>query len=148
MTRFFRSASNRALGFGLLLAIWTGMGGCNPKIDLSPEKMEVFRGRFIFEKDPNTVGGSDTDIVEFAVQGGSYSLLFSTFHTKLCDSKGRADGFGSNRVNFIPSTIFVGNCDSIDVPRGTFISAFKGDSLYLSRFDTARNRRYQLDLTK
>jgi hypothetical protein len=132
----------------LLILLGGMLAGCNPKIDQSPAETEIFHGRFILEKDPNTIGGSDTDQVEFVVQGGIYSFQYLTFNTKLCDSKGNAEGFGANRVNFVPTTVFVGNCDSIDVPRGYFISAFKGDSLYLTKFDTSRNHRYQIDLTK
>lgn len=130
------------LGLGLLTT------GCNPEIDLSPKKAEIFRGRFVLEKDPNVVGGSDTDRVEFVIQGGPYSFQFQTFNSKVCDSKGTAYGFGTPRIRFTPSTVFVGNCDSLHVPQGNFISVFKGDSLLMNKYDTARSQRYQIDLTK
>jgi len=135
-------------GLGLCLLLSGILAGCNPEIDQSQEKREVFRGRLILEKDPWVVGQTDTDQIEFLIQGGTYSFQFLTFNTRLCDSKGRAYGFGTNQVNFTPTTILVGNCDSLHVPRGYFQSAFKGDSLYLNKFDTARNIRYQIDLTK
>ncbi|MBI5266106.1 MAG: hypothetical protein HY851_02625 [candidate division Zixibacteria bacterium] len=146
--RHVRNKASISALVGLCMLVGGMLTGCNPEIDLSPAKPEVFRGRLVYVKDPNTVGGSDTDLVELIVQGGTYTFQLQTFKTKLCDSQGKAEGFGANRVNFIPTTVFVGNCDSLHVPRGWFSSAFKGDSLYLSKFDTARNIRYQFDLTK
>lgn len=133
------------INLGCMLVIATG---CNPEINLSAPQREVFRGRFILIKDPWVIGQSDTDQVEFVVQGGTYSFHHLTHSTKLCDSKGNALAFGGNRVNLVPTTIVFDNCDTNHVPRGYFDTAFKGDSLTMSRFDTARTLRYQINLTK
>ena len=138
----------RIVSFGCTLLALIVATGCNPVIDQSPPPREVFYGRFILIKDPYVIGQSDTDQVEFVVQGGTYSFHHLTHDTRLCDTKGNALAFGGNRVNLVPITIFSGNCDTSRVPRGYFDTAFKGDSLTLSKFDTARTLWYQINLTK
>ena len=112
-----------------------------------PER-EIFLGRFIFERNLNTVGGVDTDQVVFTIQDREYSFVFSTFNSRVCDTKGTAYSFGTSRVDFVPDSLLNENCDSIHIPRGIFSSAFKGDSLYLLKYDTAASQRYRFDLKK
>lgn len=123
------------------------LSGCRKSAD-SPPLNDHFSGRFIFEKKPNEVGGTDTDLVKFSILGNKYSFEFTTFDTRVCPSEGTALDYGTNTVTFVPSAVLATNCDSVHIPRGTFRSAFIGDSLYLAKFDTAQNMRYTFELKK
>ena len=121
--------------------------GCKSTTDSKVEK-EVFYGRFIYEHDPHFVGGIDTDLVKFTIEGTEYSIVFSTFRTKICSSGGKAYDFGTNTVTLVPQIRLSANCDTIHIPRGIFSSRFVGDSVYLLRFDTAAAKGYRFELAK
>ena len=52
-----------------------------------------------------------------------------------CSNSGTVNGFGTNIAVFHPQTIDVGGCDSIRVPRDTFVADFvnHGDTIYFDR---------------
>ena len=54
-----------------------------------------------------------------------------------CHSSGIVDGFGTNLAVFHPQTIELGDCDSIRVPRDTFVADFvnHGDTVHFDRDD-------------
>jgi hypothetical protein len=131
----------------VIVSLGLAAGACKQANQSSPEK-EIFYGRFIFERDLNTVGGVDTDLVKFTIQDGQYSFVFSTFNSRVCNTKGTAYSFGTSGVNFVPDSLLNENCDSVHIPKGFYSSAFKGDSLYLLKYDTAASHRYRFDLKK
>jgi len=54
---------------------------------------------------------------------------------EICNSSGLVDGFGTNFAVFYPRQIDVAGCDSIRVPRDTFVSDWRnhGDTVYMDR---------------
>ncbi len=129
------------------LAPVLGIFNCTSTTDSKIEK-EIFYGRFIYEHDPHFVGGIDTDLVKFTIEGTEYSIVFSTFHSKICSSAGKAYDFGTNTLTLVPKTKLQSNCDTIHIPKGIFSSRFVGDSIYLYKFDSAASKGYRFDLAK
>lgn len=124
-----------------------GLFNCNSTNDSKIGK-EIYYGLFIYEHDPHVVGGIDTDLVKFTIEEDDYSLVYSTFNSKICSSAGMASDFGTNTVTLVPQTRLQSNCDTIHIPKGVFSSRFVGDSLYLLRYDTAAAKGYRFDLAK
>ncbi len=120
---------------------------CKKSADSGVEK-SIYYGRFIFERNPNVVGGVDTDLVKFTIEGRDYSFVLSTFNTTVCNSAGEANNFGGPSIFFIPDPVTQTNCDSLHIPRGSYVSRFAGDSLYLTHVDTPTGQRYFYDLKK
>jgi len=106
--------------------------GCSED-KIPPPQVEVFLGELVvhefLEDYPTWV--RDTDQVVFTVEGGTYNLEHVTKKSDLCDSKGKAIGFGTNTLMLIPTYADGGNCDHLKVPQGEFKSVYRGDSLYL-----------------
>lgn len=113
-------------------ALWAGCSDA-PVVTRKPE---VFRGLMVmtpqFNSDPMEIY-ADSVPVAFTVEGTLYDLVQEeASRFELCDSRGTVQGFGTNAATLTPSgVISSGNCDSVHIPKGTFATVFRVDSLYL-----------------
>lgn len=115
----------------VLILLGLALIGCED--DPPSPEIEVYSGELaiikIKESPPWTYPYTDT--VTLTIEGGTYRLLHIRNASGLCNSEGKAIGFGTNRLRLTPTSVDYNNCDSLKVPQGEFKSIFEGDSLYL-----------------
>ncbi len=106
---------------------------CQSNKDVTAEK-EIFTGELAIadiKQNPSWTY-PDTDVVIFSIQGSKYTLEHVTHNTNLCNSEGKAIGYGTNTLTLNPTFVTAtGNCDTLKIPQGEFKSVFRGDSLFL-----------------
>ncbi|MCK4461898.1 MAG: hypothetical protein KAW46_08825 [candidate division Zixibacteria bacterium] len=89
--------------------------------------------------DPDFVGEKLDSVNLIVDENTRYQLIHyperSGRMANFCSSSGIVDGFGTNIAVFRPQTIDLGNCDSMRVPRDTFIADFRnhGDTIWMDR---------------
>lgn len=130
------------------MLLWSVVG-CGS--DNTPEPtVEVYVGELSTDRHPMQVGDQHTVTVQLTVDGPRYSILTLQGDNGICDSEGRVNGFGGNSLMLLPDRRLGLNCDSVDVPQGTFPTDFRpnGDSLKMSRTDATLDMYWSFRLER
>ena len=126
--------------------------GCSNTITDGKKERDVkfFRGEFISNNDAGNIGTRRIDSVELTLTNNvSYSFRFydvSSDDINFCDHSGLVGDFWTNTVSFSVGLITYNNCDTLNIPRGTFVADFLtlGDTILLEQINGDKLRRITL----
>jgi len=120
----------------LFLLVFAAVIGCEKEKD--DPITEQFVGTYRVY-DPDVVG-EKLDSVRLVVEDNA-RYQFVNFAVRpgadvdICSSAGTVSGFGTNFAVFRPASFTSGNCDTVRIPRDTFVSDWRshGDTVYMDR---------------
>jgi hypothetical protein len=122
----------------LLLLLLAAVIGCEEEEEDPIE--EQFVGTYKVY-DPDVVGEDLDSVILTVDETTRYQLLHyrerSGASIDFCNSVGLVSGFGTNFAVFGPRQIETANCDSVRIPRDTFVSDWQnhGDTIWMDRDD-------------
>lgn len=128
------------------------LGGCpNNSTDLGPAD-EEFVGTYMARDLKEVQQLAEFDSIFFSViRGTTYSIDFlhavnAQGDQGFCNHSGTILDFGTAKASFAPTSFSYSNCDSISIPRGTFVADFvnHGDTIWIYKqvTDTASPQKY------
>jgi len=77
--------------------------------------------------------GQKSDSVFITIINTTYTTTHFGPDPRFCDVQGTIVDYRRAKVDLVPDEIFVGGCDSLRIPRGTFDARYAGDTVILER---------------